>query len=721
MKKSKTIVSALLFSVLSMTAILSCSPSAGQGENPFLTAYDTPHGTVPFDKIRAEHYEPAMLKGMEAEEAEIEAIVNNPEAPTFDNTIRPYANSGELLGKVTNVFFNLMEAETNDTLQEIAQKMSPLLTEHGNNISLNPRLFERVKTVYENQKNDPALTEEDRTLLEKIYIGFVRSGANLSDEDKEKYRAYSKELSALRLTFAQNTLKENNAYELHITDSARLAGLPPTSVDAAAETAKERGKEGWVFTLAAPSYGPFMIYCNDRDLRHDMYMAYNTQCSKGDSLDNSEVVKRIVTLRLQMANLLGYETHADYVLEQRMAEKSENVYRLYSQLIEAYLPVARKEAAEVEAFARRSEGAGFKLMPWDWSYYSDKLRKAKYDIDAELLRPYFELSRVQEGIFGLATRLYGITFRENPDIPVYHPEVKAYEVLDADSSFLAVLYTDYHPRASKQSGAWMTSYKDQWKETDGTNSRPHVSITMNFTKPTADRPALLTLGEVETFLHEFGHSIHGIMANTTYRAMSGTSVYRDFVELPSQIMENWADEKEFLHTFARHYQTGELIPDELVDRIKASKNFNVANACIGQVRYGMLDMAFYTQKAAFEEDVEAFEKRVWEETRVLPAVEGTCMSVMFSHIMDGGYSAGYYGYKWAEVLDADAFSLFKERGLFSRETGEEFRRKLLEKGGTVHPMKLYVDFRGHEPSIDALLRRNGILPEKDNTVKGRRE
>jgi peptidyl-dipeptidase Dcp len=716
MKKNNLLITVFLLCLITM--VQSCKNPDGQSSNPFLQEYDTPHGTAPFHLIKAEHYEPAMLAGMAAEEKEIEAIVNNSEAPTFANTIVPYANSGDLLGKVLNVFYNLMEAETNDTLQQIAEKMSPLLTEHSNNISLNPELFNRVKTVYENQKDDQSLDAEDRELLNKVYTGFVRSGANLSEADKETYRVYSKDLSALRLKFAQNALKENNAYELHITDSARLAGLPPTAVDAAAEAAKERGKEGWVFTLAAPSYSPFMTYCADRELRRQMYMAYNTQCSKGDSLDNKETVKRIVALRRQMANLLGYNTHADYVLEQRMAENSENVYNLLNQLIDAYMPVARKEAAEVEAFARKSEGANFQLQSWDWSYYSDKLRKAKYDMDAELLRPYFQLSKVQEGIFGLATRLYGITFKENNEIPVYHPDVKAYEVLDEDGSFLAVLYTDYHPRASKQSGAWMTGYKDQWKDEAGVNSRPHVSITMNFTKPTAERPALLTMSEVETFLHEFGHAIHGLMANTKYRAMSGTSVYRDFVELPSQIMENWAGEKEFLHTFARHYQTGELIPDELVERMKAAQNFNVANGCIGQVRYGMLDMAWYTLTEDFDGDVEKFEKATWAKLQVLPAVQGTCMSVMFSHIMDGGYSAGYYGYKWAEVLDADAFSVFKERGLFSREAGEEFRRTVLEKGGTVHPMTLYKDFRGQEPSIDALLRRNGI--KVDNGVKSRR-
>lgn len=708
----KTGIALALISMTTMTV----------AQNPFLEKYDTPHETVPFHLIQAAHYEPAMQEGMKQENEDIERIVNNPDPATFANTIVPYAQSGRLLNNVCNVFFNLMGAETNDTLQDIAQRMSPVLSEHSNNISLNPKLFQRVKTVYDKQHADPALSAEDHELLQQIYDGFVRSGANLSDKDKDAYREISKELSRATLLFAQNALKESNAYELHLTDEQDLSGLPQTAKDAARETAKERGKDGWVFTLDAPSYSPFITYCDNRELRKQLYMAFNTQCSKGNEYDNNEIVKQIVNLRRQRAQLLGFDSHADFVLEKRMAENSKNVYRLFDQLIEAYRPAALKEYEAVKAFAQKEQGGDFELMPWDWSYYSDKLRKAEYNIDAEELRPYFELGNVQKGIFGLANRLYGITFRQNTQIPVYHPEVKAYEVLDEDGSFLAVLYTDFHPRAGKQSGAWMTSYKGQWIDENGHNSRPHVSVTMNFTKPTADRPALLTMSEVETFLHEFGHAIHGLMANTKYEAMSGTNVFRDFVELPSQLMENWATEKEFLHTFATHYQTGEMIPDELVERLKAAENFNVAYACLRQVSFGMLDMAYYSMTTPFDEHVETFEKQAWAEAQILPVIDGTCMSVQFSHIMDGGYSAGYYGYKWAEVLDADAFAVFQEKGLFSREAGELFRRQVLEKGGTVHPMKLYKNFRGKEASIDALLRRNGLLPQGEKEqVRGRRE
>lgn len=693
-----------------------------KAQNPFLEKYNTPYNTVPFNRIQAEHYEPAMRKGIELEIKEIDNIINNAEAPTFENTIVPLAKSGRLLGDVCSVFFNLLSAETSDTLQNIAQEMSPVLSEHSNNISLNPKLFTRVKTVYNNQINDPSLSAEDRELLQKTYDSFVRKGANLSDADKEKYRNISKELSRLTLVFSQNKLKENNAYELVITDATQLAGLPESAMEAAAETAKEKGKEGWVFTLHAPSYIPFLTYCDNRDLRKQLYMAYNTQCCKGDEYDNQEIVKSLVNLRLEIANLLGFDTYADYILVKRMAENSENVYRLLNQLVDAYTPTGQKEYAEVKALAQSEQGNDFELHPWDWSYYSDKLCKAKYNIDSEQLRPYFELSKVEDGVFGLATRLYGITFHMNKDIPVYHPDVKAYEVLDKDGGYLAILYTDFHPRAAKQSGAWMTDYKGQWIEEDGTNSRPHISITMNFSKPTADRPALLTLEEVETFLHEFGHAIHGIMANTKYESMSGTSVYRDFVELPSQIMENWATEKEFLHTFASHYQTGEMIPDEMIDRIKASNNFNVAYGCLRQVSFGLLDMAYYTRTTQLEENIEKFEKEAWSKAQILPRVEGTCMSTQFSHIMSGGYSAGYYGYKWAEVLDADAFSVFQENGIFDKKTAESFRRNILEKGGTEHPMKLYKQFRGKEPGIEALLKRNGISQSsEDTTINSRRE
>ena len=675
--------------------------------NPFLQPYATPHETVPFHLIRLEHYEPAIREGMRQEDEEIAAIVTNTEAPTFANTILPLAESGKLLERVTTVLFNLMSAETCDELEAIAEKMMPKLSEHSNNISLNPELFARVKAVYE-QRETLTLTPEERQLLEKTYDGFRRNGANLSDADKETYRRLSMELSTLTLRFSQNHLKETNRYELVLTQAEQLKGLPPSAVEAAAHTAAEKGKEGWVITLQAPSYVPFMKYSDCRDLRRELYMAYNTQCTHDNEQNNFDIVRQLVNHRMELARLLGYTDYADYVLRKRMAEDSAHVYRLLDDLLEAYTPAAHREVAEVEALARRLEGDDFQLMPWDFSYYSEKLKNEKYQFDEEALRPYFELSRVKEGVFGLATRLYGITFRRNPDIPVYHPDVDAYEVFDTDGSYLAVLYTDFHPRAGKRSGAWMTSYKEQWTEADGTDSRPHVSVTMNFTKPTADKPALLTFSEVTTFLHEFGHALHGMFARTRFQSMSGTNVYWDFVELPSQFMENFAIEKDFLHTFARHYQTDAPIPDEWIQRIVDASNFNVAYSCLRQVSFGLLDMAWYTRREPFSGDVAAYERQAWQRAQLLPPVDSTCMSVQFGHIMSGGYSAGYYSYKWAEVLDADAFSVFKQHGIFDRATADSFRQHILSKGGTEHPMTLYKRFRGQEPTIDALLKRNGI-------------
>lgn len=676
--------------------------------NPFLETYTTPHGTVPFDRIKTEHYEPAIREGMRRQNEEIDAITNNPEAPTFANTILAYEKSGELLHRVSSVFGNLLSAETSDELQELAKEIMPLMSEHENNISLNEKLFARVKAVYE-QKDKEDLNPEQTKLLEDIYKGFVRNGANLQGEAKDKYRELCKELSLLTLQFSENNLNETNDYKLVITDEAQLGGLPESAIDAAAETAKEKGTEGWVFTLQAPSYGPFMTYAENRELRQELYMAYNTKCTHDNACNNLEIVKRIVNIHLDIAQLLGFDNFAEYNLQERMAQNSESVYKLLNDLLEAYTPTARKEYDEVQSLARQDRGEDFILMPWDWAYYSQKLKDRKFSIDDEMLRPYFELEKVKEGVFGLATKLYGISFRKNADIPVYHPDVEAYEVSDKDGRYLAVLYTDFHPRAGKRSGAWMTSYKGQWiDEKTGENSRPHVSIVMNFTKPTQSKPALLTFGEVETFLHEFGHSLHEIFADTTYESLSGTNVYWDFVELPSQFMENFAIEKEFLHTFARHYRTGELIPDELVQRIVDSSNFNVAYACLRQISFGLLDMAWYTRNTAFEGDVKAYEKKAWEKTQILPTVEETCMSAQFSHIFAGGYSAGYYSYKWAEVLDADAFSLFRQKGIFNPETAASFRKNILSKGGTEHPMTLYKRFRGQEPTIDALLIRNGI-------------
>ena len=693
---------------IALSLFLFCTVNMINAQNPFFEKYNTPHQTVPFDKIKNEHYEPAMLEGIKLHEAEIEAIINNHEAPTFANTIVAYEKSGKFLDRVTTVFGNLRSAETNDDLQKIAQKMIPLLSEHSNNVSLNEKLFQRVKAVYK-QKSKLSLTIEQAKLLDDIYDGFVRRGANLQGEARNKYRELSKKLSTLTLQFGENNLKETNNFQLVLTQKEQLAGLPEGIVEAAAQTAREKGVEGWVITLHAPSYVPFMTYASNRELRKELYMAYNTKCTKDNEFNTLDIVKDLVNTRMQIAQLLGYKSYADYTLKERMAENSKNVYKLLDQLLDAYTPTAKAEYNEVQELARSTQGKEFRLMPWDWSYYSDQLKNKKFSLNDEMLRPYFELSNVKEGVFGLATRLYGITFRKNSEIPVYHPDVDAYEVLDKDGSFLAVLYTDFHPRAGKRAGAWMTSFKGQWiDDQTGENSRPHITLVMNFTKPTESKPALLTFDEVNTFLHEFGHGLHGIFANTHYESLSGTSVYRDFVELPSQIMENFAVEKDFLSTFAKHYQTGEIIPDTLVQRIIDSSNFNVAYACLRQVSFGLLDMGWYTRTTPFTGDVKAYEQKAWEKAQILPVVEGTCMSAQFSHIFAGGYSAGYYSYKWAEVLDADAFSLFMQKGIFNQEVAQSFRNNILSKGGTEHPMTLYKRFRGQEPTIDALLIRNGI-------------
>lgn len=675
-------------------------------QNPLLATYHTPYHTAPFHLIKTEHYEPAILKGMEMHNEEIEAIINNPEQPTFHNTIVALERSGATLDRAATIFGNLLSAETNDELQAIAQRVMPQLSEHSNNISLNEKLFARIKAVYDSAESTQ-LNQEDRVLLDKTYDGFIRNGANLPEADKERFRQISSELSVLTLQFSQNNLNETNSYELPLT-LEQLDGIPESVIEAYAQTAKEKDKEGYVVTLHAPSLVPFLKYSRNRELRKQLYMAYNTQCIKDNENNNIEIVKKLVNLRLERAQLLGFQTAADYVLTKRMAENSLNVYQLLNQLLEAYTPTAHKEVAEVVALAKELEDEDFELMPWDWAYYSEKLKEKRFNLNEEELRPYFELGKVIEGVFGLATRLYGITFKKNEEIPVYHPDVETYEVYDENQELLAILYTDFHPRTSKRSGAWMTSFKEQWKDENG-NSRPHVSITMNFTKPSANKPALLTFSEVNTFLHEFGHALHGMFANTTYQSLSGTNVYWDFVELPSQIMENFAIEKEFLNTFAKHYQTNEPIPAEMIQRIVNASNFNVAYACLRQLSFGLLDMAWYTRTEPFEGDVRTYEKEAWAKTQLLPNVPEACMTVQFSHIMAGGYSAGYYSYKWAEVLDADAFSLFKEKGIFNKEVANSFRKHVLSKGGTEHPMTLYKRFRGQSPDIQALLKRNGIV------------
>lgn len=678
--------------------------------NPFFEPYGTPHDTVPFGRIQVKDYEEAFMEGIKRDDEATDKIINDPAEPTFENTIaRVDTDKGEhyydLLDRVSNVFSCMLSAETNDELDALAQKMSPILTKHANDVRLNKRLFERVKYVYEHHRD---LNPEEQMLLETSYDGFVRSGALLDDTGKERLRQLTEEAGILSLQFSQNLLKETKAFTLHLTDEHDLDGLPETAREAAALTAQEQNKEGWIVTLDYPSYLPFMTYSTRRELREQLYMARNTECIHDNSENNLDICKRLINLRRELAQLLGYETYADYVLKHRMASNIKNVYQLLDDLITAYKPTAIEEREELIRLARELEGDDFELQEWDMTYYSHKLKLCKYNLDAEMLRPYFELSNVIKGVFGLANKLYGITFKETKDIPVYHPDVKAYEVFDADGAFLAVFYADFHPRKGKQGGAWMTEFQGQWIDHKGVNVRPHVSVVMNLTKPTTEKPALLTLGEVETFLHEFGHSLHGMFANTRFESLSGTNVWWDFVELPSQFMENFAVEKDFLRTFAFHYQTGEAIPNELIDRIVQSRNFMTATGCLRQVSFGLLDMAYYTQRDAFTADIIPFEKKAWEQAMISPQRSDTCMTAQFSHIMSGGYAAGYYSYKWAEVLDADAFSVFKKHGIFDRATAQSFRDNILSRGGTEHPMTLYKRFRGGEPTIDALLERNGI-------------
>lgn len=674
-------------------------------ENPFFCKkYNTPHEVPPFDKIRFEHYEPAMMEGMRLENEAIEALCNNPEEPTFENTILP--KTGEMLENVTSVFFNLLSACNSPEMEELSQKMAPLLSEHSNRISMNEKLFLRIKHVWENRH---ILDSEQQILMEKIYDGFLRAGANLPKEQKEELAELRKEMSQISLQFSQNELHDINAWFVHLTEEADIEGLPESAVAAARQEAETRGLNGWVITLQAPSYGPFMQYSKRRDLREKVYRAMNSICTHDNENNNFDNVRSLVNMRQHIAHIMGYKNYADFVLERRMAKDVQHVNDLMDKLLSAYRPIAEEEVKEIEQMARQTEGEDFKLQPWDFSHYAYLLKMQRYNIDSEMLRPYLPLEQVKEGVFSLATRLYGINFEHANDIPVYHPDVVAYRVLDADGSFLAVLYADFHPRSNKQSGAWMTTYREQWvEESTGENVRPIVSIVMNFTKPTSDRPALLTLGEVETFLHEFGHALHAIFSQVRYEALSCTNVYWDFVELPSQFMENYAIEPEFLATFARHYKTGEILPEEYIQRIRQSRNFQCGYACCRQVSFCLLDMAYYTLTTPLTEDIPTFEQRAWAPAMVLDTLDNSCMSVRFGHIMSGGYSAGYYSYKWAEVLDADAFSVFQKEGIFNAETANRFRREVLSRGCSEHPMTLYKNFRGGEPTIDALLKRNDI-------------
>ncbi|MBS5795944.1 MAG: M3 family metallopeptidase [Dysgonomonas mossii] len=686
--------------------LLTIAMTTIQAQNPFFSAYKTPYDTPPFNKIKNEHYEPAIEKGIAEHQAEINKIVMIRAVPTFENTIVPLEESGKLLSRVTSVFFNLLSSESNDEMMEIAQRIQPKLSEHSNSITLNEGLFQKVKAVYD-KRLESNLTPEQIRLVEKTYRGFENSGATLVGKDRDTYKELSTKLSQLTLDFGQNALKESNKFEMLLTDEADLAGLPQMVKDAAAAKAKAKGKEGYIFDLSAPSYIAFMKYSTRRDLRQKLYMAYNTKCVAGGEFDNQENVKEIAKTRMQIANLLGYPDYATYTLRNKMAKDKEHVYGLLDDLFSAYAQAAREDVKMVEGFAVGMEGKAIDLQPWDWSFYSEKLKDAKYSVSDELVRPYFELENVKKGVFGLATDLYGITFKKNTKIQVYHPEVEAFDVLDENGNFLAVLYTDFHPREGKRQGAWMSEFKGQYVE-KGKDSRPFVTIVMNFTRPTETEPALLTFDEVETFLHEFGHALHGMLTKCTYETLSGTNVLHDFVELPSQIMENWLTEKEYLDKFAVHYKTGEKIPADLVKKLVDAANYNAGYLCYRQLSFGYLDMAWHTLEQPYTGDVISFERKAMDKTALLPVVEGTNMSTSFSHIFAGGYAAGYYGYKWAEVLDADAFALFKQTGIFSKDTARSFRENILEKGNTEEPMTLYVKFRGQEPTVNALLERNGI-------------
>ena len=673
-------------------------------DNPLLRESSAPFGAPEFDKIKTEHYLPAFEAGIAEGKADIDAIVANPQAPTFENTIEAMENAGATLDKVAGIFFNVMEAHTSDELQAIAEQVSPMLTEYSMYVSLNPTLFQKVKTVYENRHN-VSLDPDQMKLLEDTYKDFVRGGANLSDADKAVYSKLAEELSLATLQFSKNALAATNAYTLHVTDAAELGGLPEYVKAMAAETATEKGLDGWAFTLAYPSFGPFMKYSTNRELRRQLWMAYNTKALGGE-FDNSEVVKKIVDLRIKTANILGYETYADMALENRMAKDKKTVNEFIKQLLEPSMAFAKKDVAAVKKYAK-SKGFKGELMPWDFSYWSECLQKDKYSINEEQLKPYFQLESCIDAVFGLATRLYGVTFHELKNVPIYQEDVKVYEVKDADGSHLSLLYADFFPRSSKRSGAWMTSFRDQ-RIRNGVEYRPFVNIVMNFTKPTADTPSLITHSEFTTFLHEFGHALHGMLAQGRYSSLTGTSVPRDFVELPSQLMENWAYEPEYLNTFAKHYQTGEPIPSELIDKIVAAKNYLAGYGQVRQLHFGYLDMAWHTLKEVPSESVLEFEKKVLAPYAVLPSVEGTAFSPSFSHIFAGGYSAGYYSYKWAEVLEADAFSLFKEKGIFNTEVSNAFRKEIIEKGGSEDADVIYRNFRGHDPQPEALMEKLGL-------------
>ena len=666
--------------------------------NPLLAEWDTPHQTPPFDKISISDYEPAFETAIAVSRAEVEAIVNNPAEPSFNNTILALEKQGALLERIESVFFNMLQCNTSDELQKIANTIQPKLTELGNDISLNPELFKRVKAV--NEKPGLFLSKEDKKLLENTYKSFVRSGANLDDEKKELYRQYSSELSQLTLKFGQNSLAANNAFHLNITNAKLVEELPDFVKEGLALEAKNRKQKGWTVTLKAPSYGPFVTYSSQRDLKEKLYKARNS-CAIGGEFDNTENIRKITELRLKIANLLGYNCYADYVLDNRMAEKTETVNSFLAELLEQTKEYADKDYKTINEYA---QSLGFKgdIKPWDWSYYSEKYKNEKYAISDEAVKPYLELENVKQAVFMLANKLYGLEFKPAEGVAKYHEDVTVYEVSEANGEHLAILYLDFFPRDSKRSGAWMTEFRGA----EG-DIRPLVSLVMNFTKPTETTPSLITFDEFTTFLHEFGHACHGMLAKGKHASLNGTSVFRDFVELPSQILENWAYEKEYLDLWAKHYQTGETMPTELIEKIIAAKNYMAAYANVRQLSFGMTDMAWHTLTAPYEGDIVEFEHKAMAPAQVLPVVEGTALSPTFGHLFSGGYAAGYYGYKWAEVLAADGYSLFLEKGIFDKATAAKFRA-LLEAGGKKHPMDLYVEFRGHKPQTKALIDQMGL-------------
>lgn len=681
--------------------------------NPFCAAYNTLYDAIPYDRIIPEHFIPAVKEGIRLEEAEMEMICNNPEEPDFQNTIEAFERSGNMLGDVLRAFEALINSRSYDKLITISEEINRLCTEHNNNITLNIRLFERIKTVYE--KNED-LNKEQKRLLEEIYTMFVRSGAELKDAERETYRKICQKLSSLTLKFQENSIKDSDAYTLHVTDKNDLEGLPEDLIETAAATAKEQEKEGWVFTLHRPSYIPFITFCKNRELRRQMYMAYSTLGAKGNEFDNREIVKDIVNTRLQLADLLGYENYSDYVLEERMAKNSDAVFAMLGKLTWAYLPAARHEMQQIKDIAKEYEAEDFEFMPWDFAYYSEKLKERKYNLDDSVVRQYFNLEQAIYGAFYLATRMYGITFKLCSEIPVFHPDVKVWEVFDYDGSFLALLYCDFYARKGKHAGAWMDSLKPQYRDSDGKDHRPHITLSTNYRKPSPGKPTLLNFDELNTLMHEFGHCLHGILSNVTYASQCSPNVLWDFVEMPSQIMENFSAEKEFLKAFAFHYETGEVIPDSILDNIRRSRTFKAAYQCVRQVGLGLIDQAWHNISKPFNGDVLEHEHKATAALRLMPVIPETGITPQFSHIMSGGYAAGYYSYKWAEMLDADAFSLFKEKGIMNMQVAQSFRDNILSRGDTEHPMELYMRFRGRKPQIDALLERDGIKESEEETI-----